>query len=149
MRHAGEITVKKNNGTAYLLWCCSTFGLCGIHRFYLGKPISGLIYLCTFGVFGIGQLLDLIFIPNIVQSKNLKDPLVLTTPPPFTPSNSKLDIRILKICRERQGATLSDCVIETESSVAVVKEIIHQLSVDGLLMVDNRETDGAVIYRTV
>lgn len=138
--------MKTNNGTAYSLWCCSIFGLCGIHRFYLGKPVSGLIYLCTFGVFGIGQLLDLIFIPQIVEQKKLKEQHVLnlTSPPPIpTP---RLDVMILKTCREMKGATLSDCVIETEAAPEVVKQTIYQLSVDGLLTVDNRDSDGAVIY---
>lgn len=141
--------MKTNNGTAYLLWCCSTFGLCGIHRFYLGKPVSGLIYLCTFGVFGLGQLLDLIFIPNIVEQKNLKEQQLITAnTPPAIPS-PRLDIMILKICREMGGATLSDCVIETESAPDEVKKTIYKLSVDGLLTVGNRDSDGAVIYLTV
>lgn len=141
--------MKKNNGTAYLLWCCSTFGLCGIHRFYLGKPISGLIYLCTFGVFGFGQLLDLIFIPEIVEEKNIKEKRLLTTNAHPTSPSPRLDVMILKICREMQGATLSDCVIETESAPEDVKHTIHQLSVDGLLTVGNRDSDGAVIYLTL
>jgi len=41
-------------------WALLTFlGLFGIHRFYMGKWISGLIYLVTGGIFGIGYLYDL------------------------------------------------------------------------------------------
>jgi TM2 domain-containing membrane protein YozV len=40
-------------------WLLLTFlGTFGIHRMYMGKWISGLIYLCTFGVFGIGYIYD-------------------------------------------------------------------------------------------
>ncbi|MFP4354221.1 MAG: protein kinase domain-containing protein [Phycisphaerae bacterium] len=37
-------------------------GLGGIQRLYVGKTVSGLLYLFTFGFFGVGQLLDLIAI---------------------------------------------------------------------------------------
>jgi TM2 domain-containing membrane protein YozV len=41
-------------------WALLTFlGLFGIHRFYMGKWITGLIYLVTGGIFGIGYLYDL------------------------------------------------------------------------------------------
>jgi len=40
-------------------WILLTFlGALGIHRFYLGKWLSGLLYLATGGVFGIGVLFD-------------------------------------------------------------------------------------------
>ena len=42
-----------------LAWILLTFlGLLGVHRMYLGKWISGLIYLLTGGIFGIGYLYD-------------------------------------------------------------------------------------------
>lgn len=42
-----------------LCWILLTFlGLLGIHRMYMGKWISGLIYLVTVGLFGIGYLYD-------------------------------------------------------------------------------------------
>jgi TM2 domain-containing membrane protein YozV len=38
------------------------FGLLGVHRFYVGRPWSGLLYLCTFGFWGFGVLLDLVML---------------------------------------------------------------------------------------
>ena len=41
-------------------WILLTFlGLFGAHRFYLGKWITGILYLFTFGLFGVGYLYDL------------------------------------------------------------------------------------------
>lgn len=37
---------------------CFFLGEFGIHRFYVGKIGSGILYLCTFGLFGIGWLVD-------------------------------------------------------------------------------------------
>lgn len=46
----------------YILWI---FGFTGAHRFYYGKPISGTIWLFTFGLFGIGWLIDVFLIPGM------------------------------------------------------------------------------------
>ena len=62
----------KSTAVAYLLWCACLFGGCGIHRFYLGKYGTGILYFCTWGLFGIGQLIDLFRIPRMVEEENLK-----------------------------------------------------------------------------
>jgi TM2 domain-containing membrane protein YozV len=42
-----------------LAWILLTFlGVFGIHRFYLGKWLTGLVYLCTGGLFLIGVMYD-------------------------------------------------------------------------------------------
>ncbi len=42
-----------------LSWILLTFlGVFGIHRMYMRKWITGLIYLCTFGLLGVGVIYD-------------------------------------------------------------------------------------------
>ncbi|MBE9222340.1 TM2 domain-containing protein [Cyanobacterium stanieri LEGE 03274] len=61
-----------NVPTSYLLWLFWLAGCAGIHRIYNKKYVSGLFWLCTWGVFGIGQLVDLFLIPDMVEQHNWK-----------------------------------------------------------------------------
>lgn len=62
----------KSSGIAFLLWCAWIFGFGGIHRFYLGKYGTGFLYLFTWGLFGIGQVIDLFRLNGMVEHENLK-----------------------------------------------------------------------------
>ncbi|MDX1907586.1 MAG: TM2 domain-containing protein [Bacteroidia bacterium] len=42
------------------LLLCIFLGVFGIHRFYLGYPVWGIIFLLTGGLFGIGYVIDLV-----------------------------------------------------------------------------------------
>ena len=53
----------------YILWI---FGFTGSHRFYFGKQITGTIWFLTFGVFGVGWLIDLFLIPGMDREADIK-----------------------------------------------------------------------------
>jgi TM2 domain-containing membrane protein YozV len=53
--------VSEKSGVVVLLLCLF-FGTFGIHRFAVGKVGTGILYLFTFGILGIGALIDLIMI---------------------------------------------------------------------------------------
>ena len=50
----------KSRGVAALL--CALIGVFGIHRFYLGKVGTGLLWLFTGGLLGFGCFVDLVLI---------------------------------------------------------------------------------------
>jgi len=58
----------KSTSTGYLLWLCIFLGLAGIHRFYYGRIVSGIIYLFTFGLLGFGQLYDLLIMSELAKT---------------------------------------------------------------------------------
>jgi TM2 domain-containing membrane protein YozV len=58
----------KSKKTAYLL--CIFLGFWGIHRFYLGKIKTGILYFFTLGLFGVGWLYDLITLSRQVDKIN-------------------------------------------------------------------------------
>ena len=54
-----------------LAWILLTFlGFFGVHRFYMGKIFTGLLYLCTGGFFMIGVLYDLLTLNEQLSDLN-------------------------------------------------------------------------------
>ena len=49
----------------YVLWI---FGFMGAHRFYFGKRKTGTLYFFTFGLLGIGWIIDLFLIPGMDEA---------------------------------------------------------------------------------
>lgn len=52
-------------------WILLTFlGWLGLHRFYLGKWLTGILYLLTLGLFGIGILYDFFTLNSQISERN-------------------------------------------------------------------------------
>ena len=86
-----------------LAWVLLTFlGIFGIHRFYMGKWITGIIYLLTGGLVGLGLLYDLWTLNGQVSEMNRRELMVtrMTTSPTnpevtLTPRKRRRLIRIV------------------------------------------------------
>jgi hypothetical protein len=63
---------SKSLPVAYAFMLFGIVGLFGIQHFYLGRPLRGIIYLLTFGVFGIGTIVDLITLTWQVRDINMR-----------------------------------------------------------------------------
>lgn len=66
---------QKSTGVAYLLLIF--LGFFGAHRFYIGRHVSGVIYLLTCGLFFFGVIYDLFALAGIVRQVNLENQMML------------------------------------------------------------------------
>ena len=62
--------MKKDKALAYILLILGFVLIAGLHRFYLGKWGTGILWLLTGGLFFIGQFVDLFLLPGIVDRTN-------------------------------------------------------------------------------
>lgn len=62
----------KELGIAYALMLFSLIGMCGIQHFYLGKVGRGALWLLTFGLLGIGLVVDVFTLPQQVKNVNAR-----------------------------------------------------------------------------
>lgn len=60
----------KSSGISFLCWLLCFVGFFGIHRFYNGKWVTGLIWFFTGGLFLIGQIVDLFLINSMTRESN-------------------------------------------------------------------------------
>lgn len=67
---------RKSKTTALILCILGFFGIAGIHRMYVGKAGSGVLHLLTYGLCGIGTIVDLIAILSGGFKDNFGQPLV-------------------------------------------------------------------------
>lgn len=71
-----RLTVNKNGrkskDMAYVYWFF--LGLFSVHRFYIDKKITGIIYLLTGQLFFIGWVVDLFILGDMVEDYNNKRP---------------------------------------------------------------------------
>jgi len=126
-------------------------GVCGLQRFYNRKPISGLLWLLTFGLCWIGQLIDLFLIPEMVAQANhplLAEGSAATDDASSLPS---IERQLLELARQSKarGFTLNDAMLELrlarDEGSETVRGEIERLLHAGLLDVGNDER-GRVIY---
>lgn len=148
---------RASSGTAFLLWLACALGLCGIHRFYLGKPVTGILYLLTFGILGIGQLVDLFLLRGMVRETNgralAEAPRRRLLPParprPAAPAPidpTALRGELLRAASRHGGElTLAQAVAATGRPEREVEQALDRLAVESA--VELEIDSGTVVYR--
>ncbi len=146
---------QHSKGWAFLTWMACFVGACGVHRFYLKKPWTGLLYLLTFGLFGIGQLIDLFHLGDMVKLANLEtnqlEPRssIQYLPPynPMAPAQEELRQRLMHEAANHGGqVSVSQGVMATGSSFTKVEETLDEMALSGFVDIDNDQHTGAVVY---
>jgi len=61
-------TSERSVGVAYALMLFSFIGICGVQHFYMGKIFRGLLWFFTFGLLGVGLIIDLFTLPRQVRN---------------------------------------------------------------------------------
>lgn len=145
-------------GLGYALWCMAFVGLAGVHRIYLGKYGSGILYLLTFGLFGIGQFIDLFRMKALVQQANINagylvHPRVVgqlmshMTPAPLNAPKELRD-QLLEAAVEHGGAiSVTDGVAATGATFAEVEAELKRLVETGYVDVDVPPGKTYIVYR--
>ena len=152
------MTEPPDIGKAYLFWLPSLFGFAGLHRFYLGHPLSGVLYLITWGLFGLGTLHDAVYMQRLVRRarhewrfEHLPDepeslPLHERRAPRRRPDPGQLELEILALAEQREGV-LAPARVALASSVPVeaARRALDKLveSRDAELRVTR---DGGLVY---
>ncbi|UBF29453.1 NINE protein [Kovacikia minuta CCNUW1] len=158
-----------NVGTAYVLWLGCLLQLYGLQRLYNGKIFTGLLWMFSFGLFGFGQLIDLILIPNMVDEHNQKlrakqgllpsgatliqpqvQEVVRREMPEMTEPgrlpHDRLMVQLLKAAETKGGKlSVAQGVIETGASFADVEMAIRSMVKAGYVEMSHEPTRSVVI----
>ncbi|HEU5059002.1 MAG TPA: TM2 domain-containing protein [Kofleriaceae bacterium] len=144
---------------AFGLWLACLFGLAGIHRFYLGRPVTGVIWLFTWGLLGIGQLVDLVRLRDMVEDQNILsegrrqralDRAERKALPPAPARDPVEDLRqaLLKAAASRGGSiSVTQGVLATGKSFEEVEEALDAMAKKGYADIDNDPRSGVVVYK--
>lgn len=145
---------------SYILNAAWFFGLGGLHRLYNGKIGTGLLWLFTYGVFGLGQFLDLFYIPQMVEEQEQKLRLKAGVSPlgipihqsvvaseVYHPTGEQLIVKLIEAAESKGGMlNVTQGVKATGASFAEVETALKEMWKSGYVRIDNDPDTGAVTY---
>lgn len=156
-----------STGLSYGLWCAGLVGAFGIHRFYLGKVGTGVLWLLTAGLLGVGQIIDLFRMKSLVRDANIREGRVphprqvargqaavgqaaIGAGEPGRKLAAPLNLRqqLLKAAMSNGGEiTVSQGVMATGRSFEEIESVLNKMTDKGYVDVDNAPGTGVVVYR--
>lgn len=180
-------------GTAYILWLGGLVGLAGLHRLYngkiwtgllwlasggvfgtlsiggfLGNPAVYLLWLLSFGFFGLGQLVDLALIPKMVEAHNVRLSSLLNASASretswlgiqrlvepsegvslmTQPSQSQTIVQLLHAAEEKSGRlSVTQGVMATGLGFSTIEALLQGMVRTGYVEIGNDPETGVVVY---
>lgn len=159
------MTIKNNQNqdrllVSYLLCGAGFFGMGGLHRLYNGKIGTGLLWLCTGGLFYIGQVVDLVIIPNMVDEYEQKLLLKAGVSPAGVPMNERifisqvhqpngkpLIVKLIEAAEAKGGSlTVTQGVKATGASIVEVETMLKEMLQSNHIRIGNNPISGVVTY---
>ncbi len=126
---------------AYALWLLGLVGIAGVHRMYLGRNLTGVLWLLSWGLCGVGQFLDVFFIPSMVLEYNrrLKEPQL---------TGEALLRRIVQLALSKKGIlTPTLAIAEIEADITLIEQAFRDLERRGYAFSENDPNTGGIVYR--
>jgi len=153
---------------SYLLIALGFFGLCGVHRFYNGKYATGVLWFLTGGLFFVGQIADVFFVSNMVDTyeARLRRKLgmgegsmllnatqigeVLKRTSGDTRGKDEKIVALIEAA-QRHGGMLSvtQAVLETRMGFDEVEALLRELAKSDYVEITNDMNTGAIVYHFV
>ncbi|MEY3401069.1 MAG: hypothetical protein AN487_00080 [Anabaena sp. CRKS33] len=159
------MTIKNNQNqdrllVSYLLCGAGFLGIGGLHRLYNGKIGTGLLWLCTGGLFYIGQVVDLLIIPNMVDEYEQKLRLKAGVSSAGIPMNERifisqvhqpngkpLIVKLIEAAEDNGGSlTVTQGVKATGASFIEVETMLKEMLQSNHVRIGNNPISGVVTY---
>jgi TM2 domain-containing membrane protein YozV len=159
------MTIKNNQNqdrllVSYILCGAGFLGIGGLHRLYNGKIGTGLLWLCTGGLFYIGQLVDLVIIPNMVDEYEQKLRLKAGVSSAGIPINERifisqvhqpngkpLIVKLIEAAEANGGSlTVTQGVKATGDSLVEVETMLKEMLQSNHVRIGNNPISGVVTY---
>jgi TM2 domain-containing membrane protein YozV len=146
----------KSKGVAYLLWFF--LGIIGAHKFYLGKVVTGIIYILTGALLGIGWLYDLFTLGSQVDMYNAlrkggnqqQNQNVVVNVGSSEASGSEqpkmsAEKQILQLADEKPQLTLRDVITRTSLESEEAHNALERMNEKGLVQ-ESVDENGRKYY---